>query len=258
MAASSPPRTALRSGIQGAEHPDDRAARQRDRAERADARMTQQSARSQGSRLVRAGISSCRSASSARERSRSIARAGEAGWSAGRAETCRRRGGTRIRRAYWEAANDRRAAEYRRGQAKPGQQRRWRRAFASCDRNDRRVAGRCRMVQPIAAGQRTRRRLAQQDDSQIRYSGLQNRPCDSGLRVRCPAAIDSTRRCAACSILREVIQRLVHAAALCRQLHEDVVREARRADAEQVGREPVLTERLAQERPGTEARPWRC
>src|SRR3954449_13026058 len=48
----------------------------------------------------------------------------------------------------------------------------------------------------------------------------------------------------ATSVIREVVLRLVRAGLLLAQLHEDVVDEARRADAVQVGCQPVRAERL--------------
>src|ERR1043165_3907681 len=46
------------------------------------------------------------------------------------------------------------------------------------------------------------------------------------------------------SVIREVVLRLVRARALLAELHEDVVHEARRAEAVQVGRQPVGAEGL--------------
>src|SRR6476619_2250940 len=46
------------------------------------------------------------------------------------------------------------------------------------------------------------------------------------------------------SVIGEVVLRLVGARALLAELHQDVVDEARRAEAVQVGRQPVGAERL--------------
>src|SRR4051794_25401099 len=60
-----------------------------------------------------------------------------------------------------------------------------------------------------------------------------------------PAGIGARSvRFSTASVIREVVLRLVRARLLLAQLHEDVVDEARRPDAVEVGREPLRAERL--------------
>src|SRR5947208_10683375 len=68
---------------------------------------------------------------------------------------------------------------------------------------------------------------------------------DSGAGAYVHSAGTGARSCRlATSVIREVVLRLVRARPLLAQLHQDVVDEARRAEAIEIGRQPVGAEGL--------------